>query len=312
MHGKRLVGLLLAVGLMTGCGQVPTGRMATADRYVQAQSFVDQEVGFLSIQADLDDMDAAFEEDDPTGGDQPPAGPQVRRSVNRTNKDGSTTVRNYFNDGSMQVLRTAADGKVLMDEGFSAPTESTASVEVPAGAKTLVVQVTYKVTPNGSTGSGSMLRSYVSRKLFRSETSMTLTTAAGEAVSRSRIAEGYDHGRATHVLTTAKNKRGDYKLETTLDPATGVKVSKGELTKPDGTVVTTTTTQNPDKSKVRVTENTKTKQRITLNYNADKTGTGKIEDLSSDPAVEIATIQWDSSGKGTVTYKDGKVRKFHA
>lgn len=312
MHAKRLVGFLLAVGLSTGCGQLPTGRMVTADRFVQAQALADQEFGFFSIQADLDDMDAAVEEDDPTGGDQPPAGPQVRRSVTRTNKDGSTTVRNYFTDGSMQVLRTAVDGKVLLDEAFSAPAESSASVEVPAGARTHMVQVTYKVTPNGSTGTGSMTRTYVSRKLFRSETTMTLTTAAGETVARSRVAEGYDKGRATHVLTTAKNKRGDYKLEATLDPATGVKVGKGELLKPDGTLVTTTTTQNPDKSKVRVTENTKTHQRITLNYNADKTGTGKIEDLATDPAAEIATIQWDSSGKGTITYKDGKVRKFHA
>lgn len=307
MTGFKMAGALLAAGVMVGCGQPATLLSLTGGHDSPAALALRQsDEVFFGVQSDMDELEVENEEADPSDG------LQANKTMTRLNKDGSTTTRTYFTDGSLHVTRVGKNGASVLDESFSAPMAASASVSVPPDAKVLLVKVTYARTPNGSTGSGSLLRAYVQKALFRSESDLTLTTPQGDTVLRTRLAENYVKNHAGHSLVTAKSKRGDYVLDTVLDPQSGVKTGKGKLTRPDGTIVTTTITLNPDKSKVRIMEDTKTQLRTTLNFIPDKSGTGTIENLATTPATQIATIAWDTTGKGQVTYNDGTTKKFRA
>jgi len=47
--------------------------------------------------------------------------------------------------------------------------------------------------------------------------------------------------------------------------------------------------------------------RYTLDFNGDGSGTGTV---SGNSDLLPATVAWDRTGTGTVTYKDGSVRNF--
>ena len=301
------MGVVLASCFMVGCGGIATPMLlAGGQDSATAQALRQNDETYFSILSNFDDIDAANEEADPT-----PPGPS-KRTLITTNKDGSTTTHVTYMDGSQQVTRVGKNGVTTEDVRYSAPMAASASVNVPPDAQTWEVKIAYVRTPNGSTGTGYLLRTFEQKKLYRSEASETLKTPQGDNVLRTRLAEAYLNNHAGHTLVTAQSKRGNYELDTVLNPQTGVKVGNGKLIRPDGSIVTTVLTENPDKSKVRVTEDTKIQQRTTLKFAIDKSGTGTIENLATNPPTQIATIQWDTTGKGLITYNDGTTKKFRA
>lgn len=295
--------------VMTGCGLdtlAMSGPLAGASPRIAADaaSAVEGDAMFTT----MDDLDLNLDDAQAAGPNEAPPR-HLSRSITQENRDGSITTRQYNPDGS-EVITRKKGTDVVMEEDFSAPVSAQPSYRVPAGSSTELVTLTVKRTLNGSSGGGKILRSLLAKHIVGMQSDIQLVAPNGDKATRDRLVEDYVNNKPGHTHVATSTKRGSYVMDTTLDRASGVVRGIGRQTKADGSMVDIQTVVNPDKSHERITDDQAKHQLTDLKWKADRSGNGVLMDTSTQPPTQLATMSWDSSGKGAISYANGQSKAF--